>query len=281
MKYLHSSKKGNNSSLATLRKLKYFTLSLVLAGAISILFFATPLRHVSFSNHSKQKPLLPTPSFEARSPELSIASGSKRATTQSTQSVLFAHDNVVTTVFWVGETAGRDNGGIANKASAWDEHWQQHYGGVDNPSNRNGYKPAGFTPNENPFYIALPYNDLNNDGARKSQASGYISTAFVSTTSYPWFKNSWVAIKYKDTIVYAQWEDVGPFEEDDASYVFGTAQPKNQRDQKAGLDISPAVKEYLGVSDVSRTAWTFISANQVPYGPWKEQLTSYPGETVE
>ena len=70
------------------------------------------------------------------------------------------HENITATVFWIGEPGSEENGYIPNNSSAWDDLWLQHYGGVDDPSNRNGYFPANFTPKENPFYIALPYNDF-------------------------------------------------------------------------------------------------------------------------
>ena len=281
MKYSHNSKKAPKYSVGLKGYALYFTCSVLVLVIISLLFFATPLRHAASSNQNKQKASLPVPNFNPKKPEKPIGSGKKKSVGQQAIPLVFTHENIITTVFWVGESASSDNGGIANKASAWDESWQQHFGGVDTPTSRSGYKPASFTPNENPFYVALPYNDLTDMGNRKSQSSGYLSSAFVSATRYPWFKNSWIAIKYNNKIAYAQWEDVGPYEEDDAQYVFGTAKPKNQRGQKAGLDISPAVKNYLGLSDVSSTAWAFVQASQVPGGPWKEIVTTYPGEPVD
>lgn len=254
-------------------------LSIVIAAVISVLFFATPLKHRSFSNWHKINPL-PASDHEPKSPEKQLPR-TDNSSPQAAVNVVFSHENIVTTVFWVGESASQDNGGIANSASAWDENWQQHYGGVDLPTNRSGYKPANFSPQENPFYIALPYNDLNNNGSRKYQANDYLKIASVAATKYPWFKNSWIAIKHNNVVAYAQWEDVGPFEEDEALYVFGSALPKNRQGQKAGLDVSPAVKDYLGLSDVSRTSWGFVPASQVPSGPWKEIVTTYPGEPVD
>ena len=69
-------------------------------------------------------------------------------------------NNIVTTVFWIGEQAGGNNP-VPNDSSSWDGHWGRSYGGFDdpNPSHRDGYIPARFTPRQNPFYCALPYND--------------------------------------------------------------------------------------------------------------------------
>ena len=190
----------------------------------------------------------------------------------------FTHNNIITTFFWVGEPADSDNGNIANSASAWDGQWEQHYGGVDDPTPRQGFYPAGFTPKENPFYIALPYDDIDDSGDRKASASH--CPLVDHNSSYSWCKNSWVAIRHSDKVVYAQWEDAGPFGEDDTAYVFGSAAPKNQRGAKAGLDVSPAVRDYLDLQDVDRCDWTFVNAKDVTNGPWKQIVTTSKGYSV-
>lgn len=190
----------------------------------------------------------------------------------------FTHTAIITTYFWVGEPGDRDNGNIANKASAWDDQWQSHYGGVDTPSPRSGYYPAAFTPKENPFYFALPYNDIDSGGQRKP--TGVNCPDSAEKSNFSWCKNSWIAIRSGGKVAYAQWEDVGPFGEDDESYVFGDSQPKNKRDSKAGLDVSPAVKDYLGLNDVSRTDWVFVRGQDVPAGPWRIKVTTDPGYSL-
>ena len=77
----------------------------------------------------------------------------------------------IATVFWVGEGEDEDNGFISNVPSAWDEKWMQHYGGVDTADERCGDQPCDFEPKENPFYIALPYNDLDDNGDTKQNAN--------------------------------------------------------------------------------------------------------------
>src|SRR5678809_784142 len=69
--------------------------------------------------------------------------------------------NIVTTVFWVGEEAGANNP-VSNYRSSWDANWTGNYGGLDNPdsSTRSNYIPMAFIPRQNPFYCALPYNDV-------------------------------------------------------------------------------------------------------------------------
>src|SRR6266404_2599164 len=79
--------------------------------------------------------------------------------------------NIVTTVFWVGELA-TVNSPVSNEKSSWDLSWMANYGGFDPPetSNRRNYLPVAFVPRQNPFYVALPYNDLIN-GQFKPEAS--------------------------------------------------------------------------------------------------------------
>src|SRR6266540_693079 len=74
---------------------------------------------------------------------------------------------IVTTVFWIGEKPTANNP-VPNRVSSWDKDWTKNYGGVDdpNPANRNNYIPVKFTPRQNPFYCALPYNDKAREGHR-------------------------------------------------------------------------------------------------------------------
>src|SRR5690349_8283227 len=48
------------------------------------------------------------------------------------------HPDIVTTVFWCGESA-LSGGGVSNRRSAWDPSWVRNYGGEDSPSNRVGF----------------------------------------------------------------------------------------------------------------------------------------------
>ena len=75
-------------------------------------------------------------------------------------------------------------------------------------------------------------------------------------------------------MVYAQWEDVGPFGENDSNYVFGSANPKSTTNKTAGLDVSPAVNDYLGLSGLDTTSWQFVDEKDVPSGPWKNIVTT-------
>lgn len=182
------------------------------------------------------------------------------------------YKQVITTLFWAGERADSSNAYISNKESFWDSKWQEHFGGVDDPDNRCGYRPCDFLPKENPFYFALPYGDFNDDGTEKD-----------SIAQIPWYeekspeesilKNQWIEIVYQGKTCYGQWEDVGPFEIDDFDYVFSNSPPKNTLGVGAGLDVSPAIWDYLGLENNEVTKWRFVKEEEVPPGPWKEIIT--------
>jgi hypothetical protein len=184
--------------------------------------------------------------------------------------------DIVTTVFWVGEKPTQNNP-VPNTRSAWDINWVGNYGGYDDPdaNNRRNYVPANFTPRLNPFYFALPYNDVT-QGATKAEAPMVI----------PWFKeafrkygqsvcqNRWIEIRnHFGQTCYAQWSDCGPFRTDDWNYVFGSGVPEPNLNHGAGLDVSPAVRDFLGLSGMDVTSWRFVDPSEIPPGPW-----SYYGE---
>ena len=179
--------------------------------------------------------------------------------------------NIVTTVFWVGEQAAMNNP-VPNFKSSWDANWTSNYGGFDNPdpSSRRNFVPASFVPRQNPFYCALPYNDVTH-GQFKPEAPLVI----------PWFrsaytepgrsvcKDRWLAIRKGNRICYAQWEDCGPFRTDHFQYVFQNERPKPNLNHGAGLDVSPAVRDYLGLGPMDVTDWQFVEVRDVPPGPWR------------
>ncbi|MDZ4742653.1 MAG: hypothetical protein SGI98_04445 [Verrucomicrobiota bacterium] len=180
--------------------------------------------------------------------------------------------NIQTTVFWVGEPPSANvPKSSCNTMSAWDMNWVRNFGGFDDPNRRNGFFPARFQPKQNPFYIALPFNDMK--GGRHKP---------ISQKVIPWFKDEyiarnisvckgrWLAIRYKGRTCYAQWEDVGPFEHDHPEYVFGKSRPRPNRNKNAGLDISPAARDYLGLDGACYADWKFVEDEEVPAGPWKK-----------
>jgi hypothetical protein len=178
--------------------------------------------------------------------------------------------NIVTTVFWIGETPSGNNP-VPNHASSWDKDWAKSYGGFDDPDpvRRSNFTPVKFTPRQNPFYCALPYNDKAATGHRPE-----------APRVVPWFKEAyqgpgvstckgrWVQIRKGNRVVYAQWEDAGPFRTDHWQYVFGDERPKPNLNKGAGLDVSPAVRDYLGMSETDVTDWKFVDFSEVPRGPW-------------
>ena len=185
------------------------------------------------------------------------------------------HQNITATEFWTGEPGDADNGYIQNRSSTWVEDWSEHFGGVDDPNHRNGYLPAGFTPKENPFYFALPYNDLDDNGKQKANAKSIPWYEGAKKYSDSIVKNHWIEIHKGNKAAYAQWEDAGPFGEDDFNYVFGNDRPANKTNDSAGLDLSPATTDYLGLSGQEAVDWRFVDEAEVPNGPWKQIITNY------
>ena len=155
--------------------------------------------------------------------------------------------------------------------------WVENYGGTDHPKHRNGYYPAAFPPRQNPFYVALPFNDLASTAREKPMVSRFLSF-WKETGNQPKItksvcKNRWIAISYKGKTCFAQWQDVGPVHRDDYAYVFGFQEPKSHAQGMAGLDVSPAVQDYLGLCGRGRTNWRFVQVGELPEGPWKSIVT--------
>ncbi len=191
------------------------------------------------------------------------------------------HFDVTATVFWIGEAPTARNK-TPNHKSSWDQLWQVNYGGFDHPDaefRTADFCPKGFVPRLNPFYVALPYNDCVGSSAHKPEAERVI----------PWFKRDferagrsvckgvWVQIFYEGKYCFAQWEDCGPFTTDDWEYVFGTKPPKNANNNAAGIDVSPAVRDYLGMpSGSARVHWRFVDFHHVKEGPWAKYGVNNP-----
>ena len=179
--------------------------------------------------------------------------------------------NIVTTIFWTGERSTANNP-VPNSRSSWDRRWAANFGGYDNPNPaaRRDFIPIAFMPRQNPFYVALPYNDV--EGSRtKPEAYSMIPwfrSAFVRSGQTV-LKDRWVAIRHGGRVCYAQWEDCGPFRTDHWQYVFGNERPRPNLNQGAGLDVSPAVRDYLGLANKDVCDWKFAEYREVPSGgPW-------------
>lgn len=176
--------------------------------------------------------------------------------------------HVTATIFWIGEKPGGRNT-TSNHQSSWDGQWETNYGGYDdpNPAARANYAPKAFRPGLNSFYVALPYNDCLNYRRHRPEASRVI----------PWFyrynprpgksvcKGRWIQLYNGRKVCYAQWEDCGPWVTDDWQYVFKGQAP---RSKNAGIDVSPAVRDYMGLKSGDKVHWRFVEFGSVPRGPW-------------
>jgi hypothetical protein len=209
------------------------------------------------------------------------------------------HTGVVATTFWVGEIFDPNASDGSQVYSTYDAQWLAHYGGCDgivvNGACRtevrtaaNGYFPTSMTPLENPFYLDLPFDDLNDPAAFARRGSvipwaddpGYAGRADDESFSY--MKNRWVEIMKGDKVCFAQIQDAGPGQYDDAAYVFGAddRRPANTNFNGAGMDVSPAVNGCLGFGDVDGqddlVDWRFVEFADVPEGPWLTVVTASP-----
>lgn len=208
------------------------------------------------------------------------------------------HTNVVATTFWVGEVFDPDAPDGSQVISTYDSAWQRHYGGCDgirrgercDTERRtidNGYFPQHMTPKQNPFYLDLPFDDINDRTAFAmrcnvvpwAQDPGF--AGHCTDQSFSYLKNHWVRITGpNDRVCYGQIEDAGPGQYHDAEYVFGDkdSRPANTRYGGAGADVSPALNGCLGFSeldgDTDRVSWRFVDEPNVPDGPWKRVVTT-------
>jgi hypothetical protein len=245
------------------------------------------------------------------------------------------HTNIVATTFWVGELFDASLSDGSQLCSTYDSDWAYHhtgknlgttpssdpgcagaiFGGCDGVSSgttastfkcaterrtaANGYFPTKQpTPLENPFYVDLPYDDLNDSTAFRERctvipwaAADNARTGVnnCANENYSYMKNRWVQITGPNgATVYAQNEDAGPSSGSlyhDKNYVFSTsdARPANKKfsgdpSQGAGMDVSPAVNGALGFADLDgdndHISWRWVDAADVPAGPWKTVVTT-------
>ncbi len=170
--------------------------------------------------------------------------------------------DITAALFWIGEDG--------SKGSAWDPNWTKTNGGADAPDSRNGFVSADHAGRVNPFYIALPFNDLTFPDKAKDWVPHSWRRAPEEGKTVSACKDRWVWIKNSmGRSCFAQWEDVGPSGNDDAEYVFGSEPPKAKG--KPGISLSPAVAQYLGIGDANDpgvVAWKFVDEQDVPPGQW-------------
>ena len=210
------------------------------------------------------------------------------------------HTNIPATTFWVGEVFDPEAPDGSQMFSTYDSRWYASYGGCDGVltddgrcvterrTAAHGFFPTSMTPLENPFYLDLPFDDVNNPAAAARRAdvvpwageSGWAERAAVP--GRPLLKNRWVVLHRDGRYCYGQVQDAGPALYDDAEYVFGQhdERPASKRYGGAGLDVSPALNGCLGLSDLNgsgdRLDWAFVDDADVPEGPWRKVVTTSP-----
>jgi len=236
----------------------------------------------------------------------------------------FVHTNIVSTTFWVGEIFNANLADGSQVCSTYDSQWAYHWSGVNNgkvpagaagcagsivggcdgvpgASNAcqtekrtatNGYYPTSplVHPKENPFYLDLPFDDLNDPiaFAQRCQVIPWANdpgfAGHCQDAGFSYMKNHWVKILGPNgNVCYGQVEDAGPSHGSlyhDAAYVFGTndARPIQGQFNDAGMDVSPALNGCLGFAELDgqndRVSWSFVDEAAVPPGPWKTLVTT-------
>lgn len=206
------------------------------------------------------------------------------------------HTSITATTFWVGEVLDPSSPDGSQRLSAYDTQWETHYGGCDGLQGyrscqtepriaANDFFPSAMTPRQNPFYLDLPFDDLNNAAAHRQRSTVVPWARQSPPDSASLMKNRWVQLVEGDRTCYGQIEDAGPEQYDDAGYVFGSndQRPANRKLRGAGLDVSPALNGCLGFSslngDRDRVNWRFVDAATVPPGPWTRLITTTPVTT--
>ncbi len=231
------------------------------------------------------------------------------------------HTKIVATTFWVGELFNASLADGSQVCSTYDSNWAFHWSGVNSgkvPAGAegcagsivggcdgvtsgtkcstekrtaaNGYFPSQGKPVENPFYLDLPYDDINDSTGFKNRCTtipwandpGYAGHCTDDDFSY--MKNRWVKIIGPNgNTCYGQNEDAGPSHGSlyhDAAYVFGAndAQPIQGQFNNAGMDVSPALNGCLGFKELDGDGdlitWSFVDDIDVPAGPWKTVVTT-------
>ena len=172
-------------------------------------------------------------------------------------------NDIVTTIFWVGESASARNP-VHNRSSSWDLNWESSFGGFDDPdpTHRRNFIPVNFVPRQNPFYCALPYTDVtarpNPKRPSSSRGSKMPSSARdrASAMIAGWPSAAGSRARSAGVRNGATAAPSGP---DHYQYVFGDERPKPNLNQGAGLDVSPAVRDYLGSGpSFDTTDWRFV-----------------------
>jgi hypothetical protein len=56
--------------------------------------------------------------------------------------------------------------------------------------------------------------------------------------------------------------------------VFGDDRPLSNVNHGAGIDVSPAVRDYLGLGSFGLIDWRFVEQADAPIGPWSLAVVS-------
>ena len=209
------------------------------------------------------------------------------------------HTGIIATTFWVGEIFDPTAPDGSQRISTYDDNWYANYGGCDGrivagrclTEKRvasNGWFPRHMTPKQNPFYLDLPYDDLNDPvgfryrGKHLPWAKDSAYRPYIKDRRVSLMKDRWVRIWRGNRVCYGQIEDAGPGQYHNARYVFGTtnARPLNTRYNGAGIDVSPSLNGCLGFRSINgssdKVSWRFVERSAVPPGPWTRIVTKTP-----
>lgn len=276
----------------------------------------------------------PTPTPTPTPAATAAATAAPAATGPAVVGATPTHTNIVATTFWVGEIFNANLSDGSQVCSTYDSQWALHatgmnggttpssasgcpgsvFGGCDGTSTgsgtgfacatekrdvSNGYFPkSGPKPLQNPFYLDLPYDDVNDSTAfaQRCQVVPWAAADNAATgvnhcgdSSYSYLKNRWVQMTGPSgKVCYGQVEDAGPSSGSlyhDSAYVFGggNARPVNKdfsgdSSQGAGTDVSPALNGCMGFAeldgDTDHVNWKFVDRANVPAGPWLNVSTT-------
>jgi len=207
------------------------------------------------------------------------------------------HHDIAVTTFWVGEIFDPGAADGSQEISTYDADWLGSYGGCDGIASggdcrterrtaANGYFPTRMTPKQNPFYLDVPYDDVNDRVGFAGRDAVILWAGQEPYRShrgdrgFSYLKNRWVQLASGGRTCYGQIEDAGPGEYHDAAYVFGAddARPANTRYGGAGLDVSPALTGCLALPELDGVtrgiSWRFVDDADVPPGPWTRLITT-------
>jgi hypothetical protein len=192
---------------------------------------------------------------------------------------------VPASVFRVGVAVPGQGVDAQSMSSGWDRSWAAHYGGCDGIGSPGAscrsdlaartapdWFPVALVPKENPYYVGLPYNDVDPGADRTavpwSRDPGYAE--HLRDRTFSLLKNRWVQVTGASGTCYAQVEDTGPGASD-PGYVLRGDRPA----RTPALNLSPALARCLGITDpaaVTPVDWAFV--DRPPSGPWTAVVTT-------